>query len=107
MRYIAVIYLCPNANIRAEINYRYTAEKITDNSITAELWDIATKYKGAKTIFASVKALEILAKTKGLLVDTKKIAFTGENPALFPSLVKPENAKQFQAEVDKGERIAE
>lgn len=99
--------LLGNVSIRAEIDYRYVSQKVTDNGITAELWDIATKYKGAKTIFASVKALEILAKTKGMLVDTKKIAFTGENPALFPSLVKPENAKQFADEVAKGERIAE
>jgi hypothetical protein len=68
---------------------------------------IAIDYRGAKTINAAVKSYEILGKVRGLLIDTKKIAFTGDNPALFPALVKADNAKKFAEEEAKGERIAE
>jgi hypothetical protein len=56
---------------------------------------------------AAVKSYEILGKMKGMLVDTKKIAFTGENPALFTEKVSPENKEKFKEMVKNKERIAE
>lgn len=99
--------LLANDNISKEIGYRLNSQRVTDNFIISGLASIAVDYRGAKTINAAVKSYEILGKVKGLLVDTKKIAFTGDNPALFPALVKPENAKKFEEEASKGERIAE
>jgi len=48
-----------------------------------------------------------LSKIRGMLVDTKKIAFTGDNPAVFPALVKPENKEKFDEMVKNKQRIAE
>ena len=99
--------LLVNDSISKEIGYRLNSQRCTDDFIISGLMSIAIDYRGAKTINAAVKSYEILGKVRGLLIDTKKIAFTGDNPALFPALVKADNAKKFAEEEAKGERIAE
>lgn len=94
-------------SIREEINNRFETQRVTDDFIIAGLADIAVSFRTAKTIMAAVKALEVLARIKGMLTDTKKVAFTAENPCIFPSLVKPENFKKFEEEEKLGIRITE
>ena len=98
--------LLANVNIREEINNKMNSQRVTENAIVIELWKIAKERK-EKNIYAAVKALEILARIRGLLTDTKKIEFTAENPCIFPSLVMPEEAKKFKQMVKDGIRISE
>lgn len=98
--------LLTNANVRDELNNKLEAQKVTEDFIVQGLMDIATTYRGAKTIFAAVKSLEVLAKMKGLLVDTKKIAFTGDNPAVFVAPYSDTEAKKID-EITKASRIVE
>lgn len=88
-------------SVRAEINNKLVSQTCTEEFITGSLVDIATRYRGEKTIMAAVKCLEILSKIKGMLVDTKKIYFNGENPAVFPALVKKENKDKWDKETDR------
>ncbi len=94
--------LLKNVNVRNELNNALEAQKITDNFIFEGLKDIATTYRGAKTIFAAVKALEILGKMKGLLIDTKKFQFDENNPAVVPPVVPAERAKQLEIIIKGG-----
>jgi len=82
-----------NDVIRKEINYRFIRQRITDEAVFGELWEVATKYRGAKTLMAAVKALEVIARMKGMLVDTKRIEFGKDNPAYVPPVVRPESTK--------------
>jgi len=93
--------LLTNPNILEEINNKLGAQKVTEEFIVDGLRSIAVDYRGAKTIMAAVKSYEILGKMKGMLVDTKKIAFTGDNPALFPALVKQENKEKWDKETSR------
>jgi len=99
--------LVAKGSIRDEINNRLETQKVTDDFIIAGLADIAVSFRATKTIMAAVKALEVLARIRGMLTDTKKFAFTAENPCIFPSLIKPENAKKFEQEEKLGIRITE
>lgn len=94
--------LLKKVNVRNELNNALEAQKITDNFIYEGLKDIATTYRGAKTIFAAVKALEILGKMKGLLVDTKRFQFDGDNPANVPPVVPADRAKSLDGIIKGG-----
>lgn len=100
----AAARLLRNVRIRAEINNKLEAQRVTESFIIASLMEVAQSHKNP---FASVKALEILARIKGMLTDTKKVEFTGENPAVFLPIVSAENKKIFDAEVAAGKRIHE
>lgn len=94
-------------DILLELNNRLQSQRVTDELITAGLLEIATEYRGAKTIMAAVKSFEILAKMRGLLVDTKKIAFTGENPAVFLPVYSDKEKKEFDKIKETKQRIVE
>ena len=85
--------LLTNIDIRKEIDYRFRRRKITDDAVFGELWEVGTKYRGAKTLMPAVKALEVVAKMKGMLVETKRIEFGRDNPAYVPPVVRPESTK--------------
>ena len=99
--------LLGNARIKAELNNKLGASEVTEDFIIEGLKGIAQDYRGEKTIMAAVRCYEILGKIKGMLVDTKKVAFTTDNPALFTSKVSDEEKKVFAEKVAKGERITE
>jgi len=99
--------LLKNTEILQELNYRYRSQKITESGIAAELWEIGTKYRGAKTINAAVNALKTLAQTKGMLVDTRKVEFTGKNPAVFLAPYSAEEKAEFDKIRDTKQRIVE
>jgi len=99
--------LLANVSIREELNNRLKTQKCTDEFIISGLMGIAIDYRGAKTINAAVKSYEILAKVRGLLVDTKKIAFTGENPAVFLPVYSKEEKEKFDKIKKDKQRIVE
>ena len=100
--------LLTQAYIIEEIRNRYDTQTVTD------AWIIATAQKYAlaglenpRMAFAAVKALEMIARSKGMLTDVQKVEFTAENPAVFPALIRPEKAKEFEQMVKDGQRIFE
>ena len=99
--------LLRNDNVQAEINYRLNAQRATDDFIKDGLVDIATRYRGEKTIRSAVKSLEILAKMKGMLIDTKKIAFDTDNPAVFLGVYSPKEKEDFDKMKDNNQRLIE
>lgn len=94
-------------SVDSEIKARLLSQRVTNNAIVEQLWDIAVNYRGAKTIGAAVAALGILAKANGMLVDTKKQPFTGENPAVFAAPFTAEEMQQMQERREKMGRIVE
>lgn len=97
--------LLTKPDILDEINNKLETQKVTEDKITSMLIEKAG-YSDSFRINASVKALEVLAKMKGLLVDTKRIAFTGDNPAVFVAPYSTEEAKKID-EATKSSRIIE
>jgi len=100
--------LLTRADIIGEISYRY------DQQTATEAWIIATAMKYAtaglenpKWAFAGVKALEMIARSKGLLTETHKVEFTSENPAVFLPVISKEEKKKFDEIVKTGQRIFE
>ncbi len=82
--------LLKNDNVKEELNNKLSSQRATEDYIVERLMGLVELHFVGKGAIVSVKALEILAKMKGLLVDTKKIAFTGDNPAVFPPLYSKE-----------------
>lgn len=100
--------LLTHADIIEEISSRYDQQTVTD------AWIIATAKKfvlagleNPKLAFSGVKALEMIARSKGLLNDVHKEYFTAENPAIFPALVRPETVRKMEEQIRKGIRISE
>ena len=71
-----------NVKVREEIRNKLDAQSVTEAAIISELWRIAKERK-EKSVYATVKALEILAKIRGMLTDTQKVEFSADNPAVF------------------------
>ena len=99
--------LLGNDRIRAELNNKLGAQEVTEDFIIEGLKGIAVDYRGAKTIMAAVRSYEILAKVKGMLVDTKKVAFTGENPAVFLPVYSAKEKEEFDKIKHTKQRIVE
>jgi len=99
--------LIVNDSIKEEINNILNFQRITDEFIYNGFFYLYGKHKDGKGAVVACMALEKLAKMKGLLVDTKKFAFDGDNPAVFPALVKVENKEKWDKEVAEGKRITE
>lgn len=79
--------LLTQTDILGEIRNRYDSQTVTDD------WIIATAQKYAlagletpKMALAGAKALEMIARSKGMLTDVKKVEFTAESPAVFLAL---------------------
>lgn len=103
----AAARLLRNVRIRTELNNKLGAQEVTEEFIVDGLKTIAVKYRGAKTIMAAVRSYEILSKIKGMLVDTKKIAFTGENPAVFLPAYSEKEKENFDKIKKNKQRIVE
>jgi len=85
--------LLSNANVRSELNNKLSTQLITEDWIQNKLYTLVENNLLGKDSFVAVKALELLSKIKGMLVDTKQIAFTGENPAIFSAMYSLEEKK--------------
>ncbi|MFZ2187334.1 MAG: terminase small subunit [Candidatus Moraniibacteriota bacterium] len=88
--------LLTHADIIGEIGNRYDVQTATD------AWVIATAMKYAKAglenpkvALAGVKALEMIARSKGMLTDVQKVEFTAENPAVFFAPYSKEEAEEM------------
>jgi len=99
--------LLSKPNIIEEINHRLTSQRCTDDWIKGGLIDIAVNYRGAKTINASVRALETLAKIKGMLIDTKRVEFSKENPAIFMPVYNVQQKENFDKMKKENKRLVE
>ena len=99
--------LLSKAIIREEINHRYNAQTVTEDYIISELQDLVAMHKDGKGAIVAMKSLECLAKVKGMLVDTKKIAFTGENPAVFLPVYTAKEKEEFEKIRKSKQRITE
>lgn len=104
---VEAVRLLANPNVQAELKHKLSASKITEEYIQERLLTLVDNNLDGKNGFISVKALEILGKMKGMLVDTKRIAFTGENPAVFMPLYSPEDKKKFEKDQENNSRIIE
>lgn len=105
----AATRLLKNVNVREELNNKLTSQKATEDYIVDRLMGLVELHFVGKGAIVAVKSLEILAKMKGLLVDTKRVAFTGDNPAVFPSLYTDEEKKKMASELmgENSTRIVE
>lgn len=99
--------LLANANIRNEISHKLTAQTVTDDFIYSGFIYLYEKHRDGKMSAVAQRSLEALGKMKGLMIDNKRVAFSADNPANFPSLVTKDNADKFKKEVEEGNRIAE
>jgi len=100
--------LLTNATVKAELYNKLEAQKITEDRITGfALNFIELGLSSEKYAMAGAKMVEMLGKVKGMLVDTKRIAFTGENPAIFKSLYTEKDKKDFDKIKESGDRITE
>lgn len=100
--------LLTQTDILEEIRNRYDSQTVTDD------WVIATAKKYAlagleapKMALAGAKALEMIARSKGMLTDVKKVEFTAENPAIFLAPYSAEDAERMRKSAESGPRIIE
>jgi hypothetical protein len=89
-----------------EIRYRLDAERCTDNYVVSRLMEQST-FVDSFRINAAVAATATLAKVRGLLQDTRKPAFSNENPAVFAAPFTKEEMEKMQEQRAKIGRIIE
>lgn len=100
--------LLNNPHVRNEICCRLNSQKVTEAVIIDSLWDIATRYRGAKTIGAAVKSLELLARVRGMIKpETQVNNFFEGNVAVFQPIVDKEESKEMQNIIEVQGRLVE
>lgn len=99
--------LLSNENIKEELRNRLEVQRCTDEWIKNKLMGLVELHYTGKGAIVSEKALETLSKIKGMLIDTKNIAFTGQNPAQFLSAYSKEEKEKMDEESKKLSRIVE
>jgi len=99
--------LLKNPNVRAELNNKLEAQMVTEESVTnMALWYAKAGMIDKNYSNSGMRAVEMLGKMKGMLVDTKKIEFNGNNPAIFTPLMTKDDAEKID-EATKTSRIIE
>ncbi len=95
-------------DIIEEIKNRYDEQTVTDS------WVIATAKRyvlnglnNSRVALAGIKALEMIARSRGMLTETSKPFFTAENPAIFLPIVSKEEKEKMDKLVASGQRIFE
>lgn len=95
-------------DILEEIKNRYDEQTVTDAWVIAIAKDyVLAGLSNPKVSLAGVKALEMIARSKGMLTDTKKPFFTAENPAVFLPIMSKEEKEKMDKFVASGQRIYE
>lgn len=88
--------LLTNPDIIGEISNRYDQQTITEAWVIANAKEyVLAGLNDSKFAYAGVKALEMIAKSKGMLTDNHKFEFTSENPAIVPPVVSSNKAKEL------------
>ncbi|MFC1609106.1 terminase small subunit [Patescibacteria group bacterium] len=99
--------LMVNDGIREEIEYRLESQRITDDGILVNLWDIARE-RNEKTVKAAVSALDILAKCKGLIKEGEKNnQFFTDNVAVFQPITSADENREFEDMIKRSGRVIE
>ncbi len=99
--------LLTHADIMEEISHRYSQSCVTDAWVISNAKEYVEKGKNDHRMAnAAVKALELLARSKGMLTDNKRVEFTGENPAIFMPVCTPAEASKMN-ELIGNNRIVE
>lgn len=99
--------LLRNVNVKEELRNKLDVQRCTDEWIKNKLMVLVELHYSGKGAIVSEKALETLAKIKGMLIDTKNIAFTGQNPAQFLSAYSKEEKEKMDEDSKKLSRIVE
>ena len=100
--------LLTQTDIREEISARYDQQTVTEAWIIAKAKEyVLLGIENPKFAYAGVKALEMIAKNKGMLTDVVKQEFTAENPAVFLPVFSKEEKEKFDEMVRNKIRIAE
>ena len=84
--------LLRNVKVQEEIGSRLNQSGITEAMVFMELWSIAKNHTDP---YAAVRALALLAKSRGMLNPEKKRAFTDENPAIFLPILSREDIERI------------
>lgn len=99
--------LLTNPNVRIELNNKLEAQRVTEDSVTnMALWYAQEGMNNKDYSNPGMRAVEMLGKMKGMLIDTKKIEINSENPAFFQALMSKEEAEKID-EATKTSRIIE
>lgn len=93
-------------NVARELRYRLRQQGVTEAYVIHNLMEIA-EMRDSFRINAAVTAAATLAKSLGMLTDTKKQPFTGDNPAVFMPLYTKEEKEQFDKQKKEMGRITE
>ena len=99
--------LLTKASVKEELRNKLDVQRCTDEWIKNKLMGLVELHYSGKGAIVSEKALETLAKIKGMLIDTKNIAFTGQNPAQFLSAYSKEEKQKMDEDSKKLSRIVE
>lgn len=93
-------------NVVRELRYRLRQQGVTEAYVIHNLMEIA-EMRDSFRINAAVTAAATLAKSLGMLTDTKKAPFTGDNPAVFMPLYTKEEKELFDKQRKEMGRITE
>ncbi len=93
-------------SIVEEIRYRLDSTRCTDEFVISRLMH-QSQFVDSFRINAAVAATATLAKVRGLLQDTRKPAFSNENPAVFAAPFTKEEMEKMQEQRAKMGRIIE
>lgn len=89
-----------------EIRYRLDTQRCTDEYVISRLMH-QSQFVDSFRINAAVAATATLAKVRGLLQDTKKPAFSNDNPAVFMAPISDKEMADMKERRSKMGRIVE
>ncbi len=99
--------LLAKENIKEELNNKLNSQRCTDDWVRNKLMGLVDLHYFGKGAIVSEKALETLARIKGMLTEVHKHVFDGSNPAVFVSPITKEEKEKMDEESDVSRRITE
>lgn len=93
--------------VKAEIKARIEAQQVTDSFVVDGLREIATSYRGHKTIGSAVRSYEILAKIRGMIKPDNQTNFFETNIAIFNPVVDIKGKKDLDEIIEAKGRLIE
>lgn len=99
--------LLTNGNIKQELQNKLNSQQCTDDWVRNKLMGLVDLHYSGKGAIVSEKALETLAKIKGMLTENHKFAFDGMNPALFTAPITGEEKQKMDEDAKNLSRIVE
>lgn len=99
--------LLANVNVKEELRNKLESQRCTDDWVRNKLMGLVELHYSGKGAIVSEKALETLAKIKGMLTENHKFAFDGMNPAVFASPISSDEKQKMDEEAKNAPRITE